>query len=57
MLALISGVCKEAYGLSMAEITKPTKGTKYIIRFFAIFLGIVLLVTLVVWVMSLVAGR
>ncbi|HEX8143332.1 MAG TPA: hypothetical protein VF553_12100 [Pyrinomonadaceae bacterium] len=42
---------------SMAEITKPTKGTKYIVRFFAIFLGIALLVTLAVWLMSLLAGR
>lgn len=41
----------------MADITKPTKGTKYIVRFFAIFLGIALLVTLAVWVMSLMAGR
>ncbi|HEY6186499.1 MAG TPA: hypothetical protein VIW80_02390 [Pyrinomonadaceae bacterium] len=41
----------------MADVTKPTKGTKYIVRFFAILLGIVLLVTLVVWVMSLMAGR
>lgn len=41
----------------MAEITKPTKGTKYIVRFFAIFLAIALVVTLVVWLMSLLAGR
>ncbi|HEX8776379.1 MAG TPA: hypothetical protein VF735_22610 [Pyrinomonadaceae bacterium] len=41
----------------MAGITKPTKGTKYIVRFFAIFPGIALLVTLVVWVMSRMAGR
>lgn len=41
----------------MADITKPTKGTKYIVRFFAIFLGIALLVTLVVWLMSVLSGR
>jgi hypothetical protein len=41
----------------MAEITKPTKGTKYIVRFFVIFLAITLVVMLVVWLMSLLAGR
>jgi hypothetical protein len=41
----------------MADITKPTRGTGYIIRFFAIFLGIALAVTLVVWVMSLLVRR
>lgn len=41
----------------MAEITKPTRGTKYIVRFFAIFLAIALMVTLVVWLMSGLAGR
>lgn len=41
----------------MAEITRPTQGTKYIVRFFVIFLAIALLVTMVVWLMSLLAGR
>lgn len=41
----------------MTATTEPTKGTKYIVRFFAIFLAIALLVTLVVWLMSVLAGR